>query len=85
MHAVMLTSEPPLLYWQHTTLRIMREVSRMRSGGLPVFYTVDAGPNVHCICPQEMAEAVGDHLQGLDLPVRWLRSDVGRGAQLVES
>ena len=50
MHAVMMTSTPPLFYWQPTTLAIMGTVQSWRRGGIPVFFTVDAGPNVHVIC-----------------------------------
>jgi diphosphomevalonate decarboxylase len=51
MHAVMMTSTPPLFYWQPATLEILRRVPEWRRGGLPTCYTVDAGPNVHILCP----------------------------------
>jgi diphosphomevalonate decarboxylase len=50
MHAVMLTSSPPLLYWQPATVTIMRAVQGWRLTGLPACYTIDAGPNVHVLC-----------------------------------
>jgi diphosphomevalonate decarboxylase len=50
MHAVMMTSRPPLFYWQPTTLTVMQEVRKARAKGMPVCYTVDAGPNIHVIC-----------------------------------
>ena len=50
MHAVMMTSTPPLLYWQPATIAIMREVRSWRKSGLDVCYTIDAGPNVHVLC-----------------------------------
>lgn len=58
MHAVIMTSQPRLQYWQPATLRVMLEVIRWRKSGLPVFYTIDAGPNVHVICEQVQAERV---------------------------
>jgi diphosphomevalonate decarboxylase len=58
MHAVMMTSTPPLFYWQETTLTIMQEVRTARSRGLPVCYTIDAGPNVHVICEKVTAADV---------------------------
>jgi diphosphomevalonate decarboxylase len=51
MHAVMITSTPSLLYWQPATLSIMQTVQELRKAGLPVCYTIDAGPNVHVLCP----------------------------------
>ncbi len=56
MHAVMMTSTPPLFYWQPTTLTIMQEVRSMRKTGIPVCYSIDAGPNVHVLCTGDVAE-----------------------------
>lgn len=53
MHAVMMTSQPPLFYWQPGSLAIMQAVKRWQVEGLPVTYTLDAGPNVHVICLKE--------------------------------
>lgn len=58
MHAVIMTSTPPLLYWEPATLTIIQEVQSWRKRGLPVCYTIDAGPNVHIICLAEAASHV---------------------------
>lgn len=50
MHAVMMTSDPPLFYWRPQSLAIMKAVKDWQAEGLPVTYTLDAGPNVHVIC-----------------------------------
>ena len=63
MHAVMLTSNPALFYWEPITLAIMKAVRRWRSEDLPVCYTIDAGPNVHCLCPAESAPEVERRLR----------------------
>jgi len=52
MHAVMMTADPPLFYWQPQSLAIMKAVKTWQKEGLPVTYTLDAGPNVHVICLQ---------------------------------
>ncbi len=51
MHAVMITSTPPLLYWQPATQLLARTIQSWRKSGQPVCYTIDAGPNVHVLCP----------------------------------
>lgn len=58
MHAVMMTSQPPLFYWQPASLDVMAAVRRWRADGVQVCYTLDAGPNVHCICIRNDAETV---------------------------
>jgi diphosphomevalonate decarboxylase len=50
MHAVMITSSPPILYWRGATVTVMQAVHSWRKKGLPVCYTIDAGPNVHVLC-----------------------------------
>ncbi len=65
MHAVMMTSEPPLLYWQPATIAIMQAVRIWREEGLPAFYTIDAGPNVHVICPTSYQEHITRKLTGI--------------------
>jgi diphosphomevalonate decarboxylase len=60
MHAVMLTSSPALFYWLPPTLALMQQVIELRAQGLPVFYTIDAGPNLHIICPSAyLGQVVG--------------------------
>jgi diphosphomevalonate decarboxylase len=56
MHAVMMTSTPPLFYWASTSIEIMKQVRTWREKkDIPVFYTLDAGPNVHVITIEDFA------------------------------
>jgi diphosphomevalonate decarboxylase len=63
MHAVMMTSSPPLFYWQPSSLRLMKEIQDWRKHGLPVCYTLDAGPNVHVLGHGNAAVQVKDRLE----------------------
>ncbi|MEA2008800.1 MAG: diphosphomevalonate decarboxylase [Chloroflexota bacterium] len=65
MHAVMITSTPPLLYWQAPTLTIMHAVQRWRKEGTPACYTIDAGPNVHVLTPRRYAQEIQSRLRQL--------------------
>jgi diphosphomevalonate decarboxylase len=58
MHAVMMTSSPPLLYWAPGSIGLMRKIADWRRGGLDVCYTLDAGPTVHCITTAESSSEV---------------------------
>ncbi len=55
LHAVTMTGEPPLLYWRPATVAVIRQVLAWRREGVPVYYTLDAGPNVHVLTPPEHA------------------------------
>jgi len=84
MHAVMMTSRPPLFYWLPTTLTVMDGVRHWRANGVNVCYTLDAGPNVHCICLRADAEKVANNLREIQ-GVKDVRvAGVGGGAHLIE-
>lgn len=65
MHSVMMTSQPPLYYWDPGTLEVINGVQKWRRDGLQVCFTIDAGPNVHVLCPGSEAEAVNRRLSSL--------------------
>jgi diphosphomevalonate decarboxylase len=77
MHAVMMTSDPPLLYWLPGTIAIMRLARRLRSNGTRVFYTIDAGPNVHCICTADDAASVAAAIRRVPEVQQVLRATAG--------
>lgn len=65
MHAVMMTSQPPLFYWEPGSLELMRLVKAWRAEGIPAAYTLDAGPNVHVICEAGALTEVRRRLEAL--------------------
>ena len=85
MHAVMMTSAPSLLYWQPGTLDVLHAVRAWREEeGVPVYFTIDAGPNVHLICEADTAPAVERRLRALPAVRRVLSSGPGGGPQLLD-
>lgn len=83
MHSVMMTSTPPLMYWQSATIEVFHQVREWRAGGLPAAYTVDAGANVHVITLKEHAKEVEKRLRGLPGVSNVLTAGAGGGAKLV--
>ena len=83
MHAVMMTSKPPLMYWQSATVEIFHLVREWRASGLPVGYTVDAGPNVHVLCLGEYKAEVEKRLREIPGVKDVLVAGVGGAAKLV--
>ncbi len=84
MHAVMMTSSPPLLYWQPATVAVIHQVRAWRRQGWPVFYTIDAGPNVHVLCPKELCSQVQSGLREVEGVQDVLVAFPGRAARWVE-
>jgi diphosphomevalonate decarboxylase len=83
MHGVMLTSQPSLFYWEPATVVVLKAVRRWRDDGLQVYFTLDAGPNVHCICRATDAEEVRTKLGNLPVVKDVLVSGPGNGVRRV--
>ena len=83
MHAVMMTSRPRLNYWLPASLAIMHAVRAWRDAGLSACYTLDAGPNVHVLCPAGEADTVAARLVQIPGVLRVLKSKPGGPAHLV--
>jgi diphosphomevalonate decarboxylase len=82
MHAVMMTSQPPLFYWQAATLTVMQAVREARAKGLPVCYTIDAGPNVHVITESAQSNRTAGLLRSLPGVREVLIAPIGGPAKL---
>jgi len=82
MHVAIMTSSPPVLYWQPATVGVMRAVQEWRKKGTPVFFTIDAGPNVHVICPSAYTSQVTSQLNTIPGVKETLCAPVGGPARL---
>jgi diphosphomevalonate decarboxylase len=84
MHGLALAARPGLIYWNGATVECMHRVRELRARGVPVFFTVDAGPQVKAVCVadhgRQVAEALGD-VAGVK---RISLSGLGEGARLVD-
>ncbi|MEA1977231.1 MAG: diphosphomevalonate decarboxylase [Chloroflexota bacterium] len=82
MHSVMMTSDPPLFYLEPVSISVMKHVTRWREDGLDVCYTIDAGPNVHCVCSFEDSPEVERQLRSIDGILDIYRCSPGSGVAL---
>lgn len=76
MHHVMKTQDSPLNYWTDQTSQVIETIKK---SGLPVYFTVDAGPNVHCICEAKDEKNVVDLLKDYHIIV----NKPSQGAHLI--
>jgi len=69
MHTVMMTSEPALFYWNPNTLKVIKAVIKARRNeDVECYFTVDAGPNIHCLCRSEDLDAIEKILFKIGIP-----------------
>ena len=83
MHAVMLATRPGLVYWNGATVECLQRVRALRAAGTPVFFTIDAGPQLKAVCLPDAADAVADALRATAGVADVLVSGLGAGARVV--
>jgi diphosphomevalonate decarboxylase len=83
MHSVMWASRPPIVFWNQATLACMQTVRKLQADGVPVFFTIDAGPQLKAVCLPNVAAAVATALRETAGVKKILRSGLGVGARLV--
>ena len=84
MHAVMRTSNPPIVYWEPATEVLLWQVWQWRKQGHAVCATVDAGPNVHVLALKNELEWLREALVELPGVKKVLIGEPADGARLVD-
>ena len=67
LHALMMCSDPSYILIEPGTLSMIREIREFRKNTkLPIYFTLDAGPNIHLLYPDSVKEdakrLINDHL-----------------------
>lgn len=86
LHALMMCSNPSFILMKPNTLRIIEKVRTFRNEAqIPLCFTLDAGPNVHLLYPENEAEKVEGFIKGELVTYcnqdRWIADHVGDGPQ----
>ena len=84
MHALALSSRPGLIYWNGVTLNVMQHIRNLRGKGIPVYFTVDAGPQVKALCQAGYTNVVKESLLGFPGVLEVLESALGGPAEIIE-
>ncbi|MDG6778552.1 diphosphomevalonate decarboxylase [Thiomicrorhabdus sp. zzn3] len=58
MHATMMATWPPILYWQPESVAAMQQVWQLRQQGVAVYFTMDAGPNLKLLFLKQEKPAI---------------------------
>ena len=85
LHALMMCSDPSYILIKPNTLNIIESLRVFREEmGIPLCFTLDAGPNVHILYPMQYAEMVErfimDELETYCVGGQWIQDQVGEGA-----
>jgi diphosphomevalonate decarboxylase len=84
LHAMMMTSRPYFILMKPNTLKIIESIWRFRNETrLPVYFTLDAGANIHLLFPASVETRVDTFLQQeiqhLLKGGRYIKDNVGSG------
>ena len=89
LHALMMCSHPSFILMKPNTLRIIEEVRNFRNETrIPLCFTLDAGPNVHLLYPENEAEKVENFIKSNLVTYcdksRWIADHVGDGPKKLQ-
>ncbi len=84
MHAAAMAARPALIYFNGVTVEGIGLIRELRRSGLPVFFTVDAGPQIKAVCAPDARAAVRDALAGLPGVVETIETGLGPGLETRE-
>ncbi len=71
MHETMRSARPPINYWTAESEAGIRRVHAVRSEGLPVYFTMDAGPNIKLLFEEKDAGRVKEHFPAVRIVDPW--------------
>lgn len=84
MHATMLSSNPPIIYFKEDSIRAIEKVKSMRAKGHEIYYTMDAGPNVKILCRKSETQSIVEELKKDFDESKIIISDIGGDATVKE-
>ena len=84
LHALMMCSNPSFILLKPNTLFVLESIRQFRQATqVPLCFTLDAGPNVHLLYPDNEADKVDDFIKGELVKCcnqgRWIADRVGDG------
>ncbi len=82
LHLIAMSSKPAIFYWKPATLAVLETVRQLRKSGCPAYATMDAGANVHVICPRAAEDTVASALVQTAGVTGTIRDRVGGGPEV---
>jgi diphosphomevalonate decarboxylase len=84
LHAIMMTSDPGLVYFYPETIRVIHAVRKWRGDGLPVYFTLNTGHNIHIICQKKDIKKVVKKLEEISDVKKTIVNYPSQGARIVK-
>jgi diphosphomevalonate decarboxylase len=86
LHALMMTSNPPYILMKPNTLEAIEKIRDFRNTEkVPLYFSLDAGPNLHLLYPDSAKSIVDRFVQSQLAPLcqngQWIKDQMGNGPQ----
>lgn len=78
LHAITMTGKSHMILWEPETVRIIKEVIRLREEGTPAWYSMDTGPSVFINTHGENASTVVKHMHEIGFKNAFISSVGGK-------
>ena len=84
LHALMMCSTPSFMLMEPNTIEMIKRIRAYRmTSNLPVYFTLDAGPNIHLLYPDAITDQVAQFIESDLMPLthagKVIRDRVGEG------
>jgi diphosphomevalonate decarboxylase len=86
LHALMMMSDPSYLLMEPVTMQLIKKIREFREDTqLPLYFTLDAGPNLHVLYPFDIMEEVQPFIESELIPEcengLFIRDNTGEGPE----
>ncbi len=85
MHACAMSADPGIIYWNASTLNLISLCRTLRSEGLDIFFTIDAGPHVKMFYKTEHEQPLLTRLKASPDILQLIQTKIGGPAQIALS
>lgn len=76
-HSILLTMRPTMIAWYPGTVEVMLAVRGLREDGIPAYFTINTGFNVHVLTLPEHVNQVRERMESLGLVRKVIEARVG--------
>ncbi|MBI2675265.1 MAG: diphosphomevalonate decarboxylase [Candidatus Aenigmarchaeota archaeon] len=84
MYATMISTKPPIIYWNPASMSVIHSVLELRDNGMKCYFTCDAGPQVKIICLEKDSKEIAEMAARIEGVEDVIVSGPGRGAEFVK-
>jgi diphosphomevalonate decarboxylase len=85
MHALAMSANPGLIYWNSTTTTLIHLVRELRQNNIQCYFTIDAGPQVKILCLPKDSKKIENFLKEVHGVKKTIHTSLGPGATLIET